>query len=68
VKKKDFLSITDLTATEIQSLFLVTKKLKEEIKNNKTNKEFLKNKSLAKVVTTVKTLKRLSFVFSSPPF
>lgn len=56
-----FLSVTDLTAAEIQKIFRVTEKLKSELFKKSKNKEVLKNKTLAMVFEKPSLRTRVSF-------
>lgn len=66
--KKDFLSITDLTANEMWDIFVMAKKLKKEIKKNKSNKPLLKGKSLALVFEKQSLRTRISFEIGMAQF
>lgn len=46
MKKKDFLSITDLSAKEIWQVLLLAKKLKKELKAKGQNISLLANKQM----------------------
>lgn len=59
--KKDFLSITDLTAKEIWQIFHLAKKLKQELKTKGANKPILKGKSLALIFEKQSLRTRISF-------
>lgn len=59
--KKDFLSITDLSAKEIWQVFKLTKKLKKELKQKGKNQEILKNKTLVMIFEKPSLRTRLSF-------
>jgi ornithine carbamoyltransferase len=58
--KKDFLSIGDLTARELQGLLEEAEILKEE-RNRGVQREYLKGKSLAMIFEKVSTRTRISF-------
>lgn len=59
--KRDFLSITDLNAKEIWQVFSMAKKLKAELKENGSNQELLKNKTMAMIFEKPSLRTRLSF-------
>lgn len=61
MSKKDFLSITDLSAEEIWQVFNVAKKLKYELKNKGKNKPVLQNKTLVMVFEKPSLRTRVSF-------
>lgn len=58
---KHFLSITDLTATELMQVLTMAKKLKTEIQQSGKNQEVLKNKTLGMVFEKPSLRTRLSF-------
>lgn len=60
-KIKHLLSIADLSAKEIWQVFLLAKKLKEELKNKGHNKPFLKGKSLVLIFEKQSLRTRISF-------
>jgi ornithine carbamoyltransferase len=59
--KKDFLSITDLSAKEIRRVFELAKKIKKELKQKGKNQQILKNKTLAMIFEKPSLRTRLSF-------
>jgi ornithine carbamoyltransferase len=59
--KKDFLSITDLTAGEIWHIIEVAEKLKEELKKTGGNKPLFLNKTLIMIFEKPSLRTRLSF-------
>lgn len=61
MKTKHFISITDITATEMLALFNVAKKLKKELKEKGVHKGVLKGKSLALVFEKQSLRTRISF-------
>lgn len=58
---KHFLSITDLSAKEIWQIFLLAKKLKNELKTKGFNKQLLRGKSLALIFEKQSLRTRISF-------
>lgn len=58
---KHFLSITDLSATELMQVLTMAKKLKAEIQQSGKNQEVLKNKTLGMVFEKPSLRTRLSF-------
>lgn len=58
---KHFLSITDLSVKETWEVFFMAKKLKTELKQKGSNKEILKNKTLAMIFEKPSLRTRLSF-------
>lgn len=59
--KKDFLSITDLSAKEIWYVLTMAKKLKNELKNKGKNKSLLAGKNIAMLFDKPSLRTRLSF-------
>lgn len=59
--KKDFLSITDLSAKEILRVLIFAKKLKEELKKTGSNKPILQNKTLVMIFEKASLRTRISF-------
>ncbi len=59
--KKDFLTITDLTAKEIWHVLIMAKKLKEELKSKCKNKPLLKNKQMVMLFEKPSLRTKLSF-------
>ncbi len=59
--KKDLLSISDLSTKEIWGIFLLAKKLKEELKKKGKNEKILEGKSLALVFEKQSLRTRVSF-------
>ena len=59
--KKDFLSITDLSAKEIWNVLDVAQKLKKELKKNGANKPIFKGKTLVMIFEKPSLRTRLSF-------
>lgn len=51
-RKKDFLSITDLKTQEIWEIFLLAKKIKQELKTKGANKPILYGKTLVTIFET----------------
>lgn len=68
MKKKDFLSITDLSAKEIWQIFKLAKKLKKELKSKGSNKPFLKGKSLVLIFEKQSLRTRISFEIGMAQF
>jgi ornithine carbamoyltransferase len=58
---KHFLSITDLTVSELMHVLTMAKKLKAEVQQSGKNKEVLKNKTLGMVFEKPSLRTRLSF-------
>src|SRR3990167_10647187 len=65
---KHILSITDLTATEIWLIFRLAKKLKQELKSKRSNKPFLKGKSLVLIFEKQSLRTRISFEIGMAQF
>ena len=59
--KKDFLSISDLSAKEIWDVLVMSQKLKKEFEKTKKNKLLLKNKTLAMIFEKPSLRTRISF-------
>ncbi len=59
--KKDFLSIIDLTAEEIWQIFLMAKKLKEELESKGRNEPLLKDKQMVMLFEKPSLRTKLSF-------
>lgn len=59
--KKDFLSITDITAGELQHILILARELKEEFKQTGTNTTYLQDKSMAMIFEKPSLRTRLSF-------
>lgn len=60
VKSKDLLSVTDFSKEEIISIFELSKKLKDELKQGKIN-SYLKGKTLGMIFEKTSTRTRVSF-------
>ncbi|MCL4416703.1 MAG: ornithine carbamoyltransferase [Actinobacteria bacterium] len=60
-KKKDFLSVTDLSAKEIWQVLIMAKKLKEELKAKGKNKPVSKGKTMAMLFEKPSLRTKLSF-------
>lgn len=61
MNKKDFLSITDISAEEIWQVLGMARKLKMELNNQGTNGKVLKNKTLVMIFEKPSLRTRLSF-------
>lgn len=61
MKFRHFLSITDLSAKEILSVFRLTKKLKTQLRRTGENPELLRNKTLVMIYEKPSLRTRLSF-------
>lgn len=61
ISKKDFLSITDLSAKEIWQILSVAKKLKEEIKTKSINEKILDNNQMVMLFEKPSLRTKLSF-------
>lgn len=59
--KKDFLSMTDLSAKEILEVLIMAKKLKEELKGKSKNKPLLKGKQMVMLFEKPSLRTKLSF-------
>lgn len=66
--KKDFLSITDLSAKEIWQVFSLAKKLKKELKSKGIHKQVLQGKSLALIFEKQSLRTRISFEIGMAQF
>src|SRR3989344_297490 len=62
--KRDFLSITDLDAKEIWQILLLSKQLKEELKIEGKNKNFLAGRQMAMLFEKPSLRTKLSFDIS----
>lgn len=60
-KVKHFLSVADLTSSEIQKIFRFAEKLKSELLKKSRNREVLKNKTLAMIFEKPSLRTRVSF-------
>lgn len=59
--KRDFLSVTDLSAKEILQVLIMAKKLKEELKEKGKNKPLLENKQMVMLFEKPSLRTKLSF-------
>ena len=67
-KPRHLLSVTDLSAKEIWSVFKLAKKLKQELKSKGSNKPFLKGKSLVLIFEKQSLRTRISFEIGMAQF